>query len=182
LLTHQHGLDEAGCRNNHGSWYWAGIACFQEFVGRPDEVLRRIPQVLHQRLRLQIEPDGSQPEELVRAISQTYVSFTLVSLANIAITSGRCGHDAWAEETPDGRSIPKAIDWLIPYLTGEKTWTWRQIKPYDPASMIGPLAACAARYPDAGYDNLIRRIPAWPADHRYRLFAGSDEASRGRAN
>jgi hypothetical protein len=172
LLTHQHGLDEAACKNNHGSWYWADIACFLEFAGQPAEARRHIETILPQRLRLQIEPDGSQPEELVRAISKSYVAYTLCSFTNIAISCQRCGFDAWSLATDDGRSIRKAIDWFIPYLTGQQLWTWKQIKSYDETEMIGPLAACAERFPDEGYDRILRALPAPPSDHRVRLLYG----------
>jgi hypothetical protein len=170
LGTHQHGLDEASCRNNHGSWYWAGMACFLEFAGRGDAARRRVEEVLPERLRMQVEPDGSQPEELVRAISQSYVSFTLCSFTNIAVAAARCGADAWSVETPDGRSIRRAVDWFIPYLTGAKPWAWRQAKPFDATATIPSLAACARRFPGEGYEDAIRKAGPLSPDHRYRLL------------
>jgi hypothetical protein len=170
LLTHQHGLDEAACRNNHGSWYWAGIACFLEFAGRPEEARRHIEGVLASRLQMQIEPDGSQPEELHRAISKHYVAFTLCSFVDIAIACERCGYDAWTVATGDGRSIRKAIDWFLPYLLEDRPWTWPQIKPYHVEPMIGALAACARRFPEEGYAAALKRVPGLPADHFYRLL------------
>lgn len=172
LQTHQHGLDEAGCRNNHGSWYWADIVCFLEFAGQKEEARRIIEDVLPGRLEMQIAPDGSQPEELVRAISKRYTAFTLASFTNIAIVGDRCGCDAWTISTGDGRSsVKSAIDWFIPYLTGEKAWTWKQVKPFSDFSTIGMLAACAARFPDDHYKSALRHLAtSFPEKDRARLL------------
>lgn len=142
LLTHQHGLDEAACRNNHGSWYWADILCFLDFTNQRDRARQYAEHIFYERLQLQIEPDGSQPEELVRAISQHYTAFTLCSFANMALSAQKCGYDAWSVTTEDGRSLIGAMDWFAPYLTGEKTWEWKQIKPFNPSIMVGPMSAC----------------------------------------
>lgn len=174
LRTHQHGLDEAACRNNHGSWYWAGIASFLEVSGAGDEVGRLLAEVLPQRLQMQVEPDGSQPEELGRAISQHYTAFALTSFTNIAIAAGRVGFDAWAVRTNDGRSIRRALDWMVPYLTGGPEWRWRQIKPFDPAVMVPALTAAAARFPQDGYRRVIGTMPPLPKGHRYRLLYDVD--------
>jgi hypothetical protein len=169
LLTHQHGLDEAACRNNHGSWYWAGIATFLEFAGKAEKAADLIRDVLPSRLGLQIEPDGSQPEELVRAISQSYTAFTINSFVDLALSSERCGFDAWTVETEDGRSIAKAIEWFLPYLSGENPWTWRQIKPFDPASIIGAIAAWKEKFPGRAPANVLGKLGV-PPDHRSHLL------------
>lgn len=169
LLTHQHGLDEAACRNNHGSWYWADIACFLEFTGRHSEALTAIPAIFPTRLDLQVAPDGSQPEELGRAVSMNYTAFGLCSFTNIALSAARVGYDVWQVVSPGGRTLRSAVDWFVPYLTGERAWTWPQFRPFDEMAVVGSLAACAARYPGAGYDQVLRRLPFLPSDHPLRL-------------
>ena len=174
LLTHQHGLDEAACRNNHGSWYWADIACFLEFTGRQQEAKARIAAIFPERLDMQVEPDGSQPEELVRAISMNYTAFGLCSFTNMAVSGQRFGFDAWSVKGSAGRSLRRAVDWFVPYLTGTREWTWRQIRPFDELAVIGSLAACATRFPDGGYDDILRQLPFLPPDHRFRLLYNLD--------
>ncbi len=170
LLTHQHGLDEAACRNNHGSWYWADIACFLEFTGRQTEAKETISAIYPKRLDMQCDPDGSQPEELVRAISMNYTAFGLCSFTNMAISGQRFGFDAWSVEASEGRTLRRSIDWFIPYLTGAKDWTWRQIRPFDELAVVGSLATCASRFPDDGYEETLRQLPFLPQDHRFRLL------------
>ncbi|MEI8310049.1 MAG: alginate lyase family protein [Verrucomicrobiota bacterium] len=174
LLTHQHGLDEAACRNNHGSWYWAGIVCFLNFSGQRDRAGEFAAKALPERLKLQIDPDGSQPEELVRTISMSYTSFSLCSFTNFAISAKKCGFDAWHFETDDGRSIRRAMDWLTPYLLGEKEWAWKQISPFDPEILVGQLAACSAAYSEPAYLEIIGRLHGLPKDSLASLIYAAD--------
>jgi hypothetical protein len=174
LLTHQHGLDEAACRNNHGSWYWADILCFLNFIGQPERAREYAAQMFPLRLQMQIEPDGSQPEELGRAISQHYTAFTLCSFTNMALSAQECGYDAWSVQADDGRSLAKAIDWFLPYLTGEQAWQWKQIKPFHTASVIGLLSACAYGYGQPKYRSVMARFPDLAAGHRARLLYDFD--------
>lgn len=169
LLTHQHGLDEAACLNNHGSWYWADILCFLDFLDEKACAAACAERAISQRLHLQIEPDGRQPEELARTLSKTYTAFTLCSFTNMAVSARRCGYDSWGLKTPDGRSIRRAVDWFLPYLTGESSWPWPQIKPYEDERMAGPLAACAAGSGDPQYREALAALPL-PPDHRFRVL------------
>jgi hypothetical protein len=173
LLTHQHGLDEAACRNNHGSWYWAGIVCFLNFSGQHRRARGFAAKALPERLKLQIEPDGSQPEELVRTISMSYTSFSLCSFTNFALSASQCGFDAWNFETDDGRSIRRAADWLAPYLTAEQAWKWKQISPFDPEILVGPLAALAVAYSDPAYLEIIGRLRGLPIDSLASLICAA---------
>ena len=169
LLTHQHGLDEAACRNNHGSWYWAGIVCFLNFSGQRERAREFAAKALPERLNLQIEPDGSQPEELVRAVSMSYTAFSLCSFTNFAISAEECGFDAWHFVTGDGRSIRRAMDWFVPYLAGDKEWAWKQIKPFDPEIMAGQLAACSLACSEPACLEILDRLPGLPEDSLMRL-------------
>ena len=51
----------------------------------------------------------------------------------------------------DGRSIRKALDWLIPYATGEKKWPYAQIEPYQSSDLVPALLRAAAQYRDGNY-------------------------------
>jgi len=174
LLTHQHGLDEAACTNNHGSWYWAGMICFLNFSGQGALARSLVAGALPERLRLQIEPDGSQPEELVRTISMSYTSYALGSFTNLALSAAQCGFDAWHLETEDGRSIRKAMDWFVPFLTGKSPWAWKQIKPYNPENVVGQLAACSVAYAEPRYLEIARQLPGVRGDSLMRVLYLTD--------
>ena len=91
-------------------------------------------------------------------------------VAYLESIGARFGADAWSVETPDCRSIRRAVDWFVPYLTGAKPWAWRQAKPFDATATIPSLAACARRFPGEGYEDAIRKAGPLPPDHRYRLL------------
>jgi len=91
----------------------------------------------------------------------------------------RCGDDAWTVEAPNGASVRRAVDWFIPYLTGSQEWGWKQIKPFDDASMIGLLAACAARFPEERYRLASRCLFDLPEDRReWLLYAAPSDVGR----
>jgi len=177
LLTHQHGRDEAACKNNHGSWYWAGILCFLNFSGQKDRAREFAAKALPERLKLQIEPDGSQPEEFVRTMSMSYTAFSMCSFTNLALSAALCGFDAWNFTAEDGRSIRRAMDWLAPFLAGERDWLGRQIRHFDPAAVVGSLAACSAACSDPSYLEIINRLPDLPKDSLLRLIYSTDQNS-----
>lgn len=170
LLTHQHGLDEAACRNNHASWYWADIFCFCNFIGQRDRARDFAAKNFPERLSLQIEPDGSQPEELVRAISKSYVAFTLTSFTNMATSAARSGWDAWNYEDAEGRSLRRALDWMLPYLDGRKTWEWKQIKPFEEDRLVGQLAAATEAWNDPKYIAAVAKLENLAPDDPYRVI------------
>ena len=79
------------------------------------------------RIGREIEPDGSQPEELGRTRSWHYCVFNLRAFVELASLGDRAGVNLWLYTTPDGRSLRKAIDWLLPYALGQKPCAWPPI-------------------------------------------------------
>ncbi len=180
LLEHQHGKDEAGCLNNHGSWYCNQIVTYALFAGEEGIARAFLETNVPERIAMQIAPDGSQPEEICRAIPFHYTVFGLLSLCNSATRASELGIDLWRYETGDGRGIKRALDWLTPYVLDPATWPYRSVKPIeDSLPDAAALLHMAYRaYGDPAYLRAWRSLPesAYPADHRYRLlFPLSDE-------
>jgi hypothetical protein len=174
LLTHQHGLDEAACRNNHGSWYWADILAFLEFIGEKRKAKEFSEKMIPQRMDIQFEKDGSQPEELVRAISKNYCTFSLISFINMAIVAERCGYDAWNVETAEGKSIRKAVDWFLPFFTGKAEWKWKQVKPFHEAALAGVFKFASLHYENSEYLAALRNLHIAKDDRVHLLFGPWD--------
>ena len=58
------------------------------------------------------------------------------------------GVDLWHYETRDGRSIRKALEFLKPFASGEKKWTYQQLGEWPPQILL-PLIHRAAASPQS---------------------------------
>jgi hypothetical protein len=159
LRTSKGGKEESAARNNHGTWYDVQEATYALFVGEEEKtVARLLEQVKTRRIARQIEPDGRQPLELKRTKSFDYSVVNLRGLFALATIGDRVGVDLWRFETKDGRSIRKALDWLVPYASGEKKWPYKQISPLRGGSLAPLLRRAAMAYKDERYEKRIEKL------------------------
>jgi hypothetical protein len=159
LRTSPIGQDESRARNNHGTWYDAQVATFALFVGDED-LARKVLTRSKARIAAQLEPDGRQPLELARTKALGYSIMNLEGLTTLAALGDRVGVDLWHERSRDGRSIRKAIDWIIPYATGAKDWTYQQIVEIGPTGLLIPLRRAAIAYHEPAYEQAIAKLIA----------------------
>lgn len=127
LLESEHGKKEAEAKNNHGSWYDVQVVSISFFLGDTNRASIVLSQVGEKRISKQIEIDGSQPYELERTRSFGYSLFNLKALFYLALLGERIKIDLWNYTSSDGRSLRKALDYLLPYITSEKQWEKKQI-------------------------------------------------------
>ncbi len=164
LRESSHGRDEDRTRNNHATWYDVQVASFALFCGddkTAGEVLRNVPV---RRIATQIEADGRQPLELARTRSWDYSTMNLRGMFALATLGEHVGVDLWNFRTDDGRSIRQALEWLIPYALGEKEWTHRQIRTFDPTNLVPLLRRAAIAYDEPRYEHLAQQIGDDPTD------------------
>jgi len=165
MRTSKNGRDEDRTRNNHATQYDAQVASYALFVGKP-EIARKVLQAVGQRrIDTQIQPDGSQPHELRRTKSWGYSCANTRNFANLATLGRHVDVDLWQHDT-DGRSIPKAIDYLLPYALGQKKWTAKQITPFDPKKLLKPLLLAAPHDKTGRYAKAARKLLADDAIER----------------
>lgn len=165
LLTSKNGQDEARAANNHGSWYDVQVAAIALFVERDDLARQVLQASMDTRIAAQIEPDGRQPLELTRTLSLHYSVFNLEALSDLATLGAHTDVDLWHAETPDGRSIRAALDFIVPIALGQQEWTYPQITKWNPKELSGPLLQAATGLSDRDYWDTARAI------------AGNDAAS-----
>ncbi|HEY7062891.1 MAG TPA: alginate lyase family protein [Chloroflexota bacterium] len=148
------GQAEARAENNHGSWYAAQVAAYALYA-RQEPLARQMAAERGPALiASQIAPDGRQPRELVRTRPFHYSAFNLEALTALALIGGEVGVDLWRYETPDGRGLRAALDYLVPFATDAAPWPYPD-RDFD-GRALAPLLARAARvYPDAGYAALV---------------------------
>jgi hypothetical protein len=133
LLNSEYGRDEDDYFNNHGTWYDVQVVGIQMMLGKIEMAKTRLEQAKTKRIVSQIEPDGSQPLELERTKSLGYSTMNLRGFLHLAFMGEKLGVGLWNFESEDGRSIQKALGFLLPFAQGEKKWEYQQLGDLDDA-------------------------------------------------
>ena len=150
LRTSKNGNDEHNAKNNHGIHYDTQTIDYALFTG--DVALaKELATATLKRVPVQIEPDGQEPLELERTNAYGYSTFNIVAWYNVSLLADRAGVDIWNYSTPDGRSVHKALDYLIPYTLDDKPKDHQQIGPYNKEEMYLLLVLAGQKYKDASY-------------------------------
>ena len=112
------------------------------------------------RIGQQIEPDGRMPHELGRTCSFGYTLMNTRGFVDLAWLGRRLGAGLWAHASPDGRSIPAAVDFLYRQACADAGWPFQQIEPID-WRMIAPVLDRARALAGGGYATaaLAHRLP-----------------------
>ncbi len=158
LHTHPNGIQASKTPNNHGVWFDVQRVPIALFLGMIDTARVVMEQAKTERIALQIEPDGSMPKELGRTISNHYTQFTIEAFVLLASFSDASGVDLWNFSTSAGRSIPQTLRFLLPYLRGEKVWSWKNIKPYEWQGMYPLFLRTSVALPNEGFDVVARSL------------------------
>lgn len=156
LVDSPNGKGEASQKNNHGTWYDVQVVALAIFTGRRDLAVEICEEAREKRVSVQIAPDGSQPMELSRTRALDYTVMNIKGMLDLGILARKVGVDLLGYATPDGRGIRKAVDWLIPYAVGEKTWAWEQITDFDKKNFFEVFRRAAIYYRDPRYEDVLR--------------------------
>lgn len=150
------GQQERDAKNNHGTHYDVQVMRLSLLLGRT-ELARQVAETAKQkRIAAQIDPDGRQPHEMARTKSFSYSKMNLEGLMSLANLAERVGVDLWHYETGDGRSIRKALDFVVPYLTDPaKKWPGKQIKGFDRGGYASMLRQAAEKFNEPAYEKVI---------------------------
>jgi len=157
LLESPHGREEAKNGNNHETWYDVQVASLALYTGQVD-VARRTIDGARARIGRQIEPDGRQPRELERTRSWDYSEFNLAAFMDLATLATRLDVDLWNYRTTDGRGIRPAVDFMVPFAAGERTWTYDQITTFKAGAIHRILRRGAVAWKEPRYKALAEKI------------------------
>ncbi|MFE4254322.1 alginate lyase family protein [Streptomyces sp. NPDC056910] len=122
LVNSDFGKEEGAAENNHGTFYDMQVAALAYATGDTALARRAALDARTKRIAPQIAGDGSQPQELARTRSWHYSTFDLVAYTRLAAIGRHVGVDLWSYRGPDGQSLFKAVDYLLPAATGATAW------------------------------------------------------------
>ena len=128
LLTSKQGLATAKNTANHYLFYQAQCAYLAAFLGQKKEAKERLAEAFA-RLDEHIAPDGHQPKEVTRAEGWQYSVYALRAWGYLVLLAERLGDKNYRyQESPQGTSIQKAVDYLLPFRENPKAWPWKGTK------------------------------------------------------
>jgi hypothetical protein len=178
------GMEERDQKNNHGTCWLLQATTFAALLGRDDllaDARTRLQTVI---IPTQIAPDGSQPLELARTKPYAYSLFNLDVLAATAWLLAEGVGELVVWQTPDGRSIARAIGWMAPFIADRGGWAlapdieyWGAFPVRQPSLLFGGLALRRDDWldlwrrldPDPATGEVVRNFPVrqpllWLAD------------------
>lgn len=150
LQTSKNGQEELKTKNNHKTYYENLTAAIALFCGKEDKA-KEIFNNAKALMASQIEPDGKQPLELERTNALSYSIFHLKAWFMLSTQAENLGIDLWHYQTADGRSIEKALDFLLPYAMDKIKFDYQQIGKYEEKDLNYLLTRAADKYADTNY-------------------------------
>jgi hypothetical protein len=157
LLESPIGQDEADEKNNHGTHYSAQVITFGLFTDKI-EISKNEIEIVKKRMESQLKADGTQPFELERTKSWNYVNMNLLGFCDMARLAEHLQIDLWQYETPEGKTLKKCIDWLLPYIKKEKVWEYQQIEKMKYKQTIQILQMASKKYNNLIYAALAKEL------------------------
>jgi hypothetical protein len=171
MLESKNGRDEAAAKNNHGTYYDLQVTSFALFLGKREFAVQVLEKAREKRIATQIEPDGRQPLELARTKAWSYSVGNLDGLTLLATLGERVGVDLWNYRTADGRSIRRALDYLMTFALGEMKWPHQQLGEWSPQNLFPVMRRAAARFKDEQYRRVLAKLPDVGLADRSRLLS-----------
>ena len=171
LSDSKNGHDERNAKNNHGIWFDTQMLGVGLYLGKEDAVKEYLKSTIA-RVDVQQETDGRQPLELVRTAALSYSTFCLDAWFTAATLADNVGVDLWNYKTKDGKGIKTALDWLLPYAMGDKTWTYPQIHEYKKGDFLTLLIKANSKYKEDKYRAAIDRLQSDKEDYLDEILYG----------
>ncbi|KAJ6491800.1 alginate lyase-domain-containing protein [Mycena vitilis] len=126
LETSAFGKAETATTNNHGTFAIMQSAGLALFTGNTSLASQKAT-LTKSRITSYIAANGSQPQELTRTRSFHYSTFDLVAYTRLAAIAKKVGVDLWGYTGPQGQSINKAVNFIIPAATGAAKWPYPEL-------------------------------------------------------
>jgi hypothetical protein len=165
MTTHQYGIDEMNTSNNHAVCWLATAGSMAKLTGNQEIINLCIERFKNIALLDQMGEDGSFPRELGRTKPYGYSLFNMDAFANVAQILSTPDNNLWEFETPSGRSLKLAMEFIFPYIRDKSLWPYGEdVYIWDewPVRQSSLLFAGLA-YDNAEYIDMYLKLPANPA-------------------
>lgn len=153
LRNSENGKQEMRTKNNHKTFYDGLVAALAIYVGEyavADEIFAKAPQLMLS----QIMEDGMQPLETERTNGLSYSVFNLTAWFQLATLAENRGVDLWNYPSASHPRLQKALDVLLPFVSGEKKWVAQQIGSFNPADYYRLTDQAAKKFKNGMYKEL----------------------------
>lgn len=122
------GVEESSATNNHGTFANMQITALALFTGNYSLALSKA-NLAKDFIDNQITSNGSQPQELARTRSFHYSNFDLTAHLRWALIARKLGVDLFKYEGPQGQTLFKAVNFLVPAATGGASdWAYPELQ------------------------------------------------------
>jgi hypothetical protein len=151
------GREEGTRGNNQETWDEVQVTGLALYTGQA-EIARAALERSRAAIGREFDPDGRQPRELARTRAWDYSIFNLTAFLTQAAMGDRLDIKLWNYQTPDGRSLQKGVEYLIPFATGEARFPYKQITPLRRSALHPILRRAAVGWNDPKYRALAEEI------------------------
>ncbi len=155
------GIEESMQPNNHGTWYNAQLILYSLY-GKNFELARKQLDGMPARIFSQVFIDGRQPQELIRTQSLNYSIYNARALITVARLGQHLGYDLFSYRSLEGRSIKLALDYMTPFIFGNKEWPIKQLRPHSNESAAQLYWHATIGFQDSVYAKLLHKLPESP--------------------
>ncbi|MET9496128.1 alginate lyase family protein [Streptomyces sp. NPDC006552] len=173
LVHSDFGKQEGAADNNHGTFYDMQVAALAYATGDTALARRTVRAAGPARVDAQIAGDGTQPQELARTRSWHYSTFDLVAYTRLAAIGRHVGVDLWRYRGPQGQSLFKAVDYLLPAATGASAWPHPELEFHRFAA--SDVVRAAADAGDAAARRAVPELEAPPGGDLWELRPAAEQ-------
>lgn len=122
MTTHEYGIAERDTKNNHATCWVMQVAAFAHLTGNETLLADARDRFRTILLPGEMGPDGSFPLELARTKPYGYSLFNLEAMAAICQIASTPKENLWTFELPDGRGMPRAMAFMVPFIKDRGGW------------------------------------------------------------
>lgn len=151
------GKDGATQENNHGTWYYYQVTAIAWYNKDMTLLKNTLPKV-KKLFASQLDDEGGQHRELKRTRSYFYSCFNLDAFTRIATIAEKAGLPIWDYESPDGKNLRKAVDFLIPATKDDTKWEYKTKKGVDTFYMALVLERIKDKIDNNEYTEVLKNI------------------------